>query len=303
MRLINTMSIEVERFTGKVPPYAILSHRWQEEEVTPEDMKPGGAAKGMKGYRKLRLSCAIAVREGLKYIWIDTCCIDKASSAELSEAINSMFRYYREAVVCYVYLSDTASTIVSNIFFVPGSSDFYSSAWFTRGWTLQELIAPKNLRFYNKNWNYLGNKADFEDGIQFVTKIPQGILLGGDLTDKPRSTEKETIERPFWGLLAKSPSYFLKSPDIAAPCTMTMATSTAATLTGRGVNVEFLLAPMPNDPSDSIYVALIFVDRVNWTYGLLLQKLSYSGGQFTRVAADISLEIDSNMRIESTKLP
>jgi hypothetical protein len=109
MRLLNTTSIEVEKFTGKVPPYAILSHRWEDDEVTLEDIKPGGAGKGMKGYRKLRISCAMAKRQGLNYIWIDTCCIDKTSNAELSEAINSMLRYYEGAKICYAYLSDVAS--------------------------------------------------------------------------------------------------------------------------------------------------------------------------------------------------
>ena len=149
MRLLNTTSIEVERFTGKVPPYAILSHRWEDDEVTLEDMKPGGAGKGMKGYRKLRISCTMAERQGLNYIWIDTCCIDKTSSAELSEAINSMFRYYEEAKICYAYLSDVASVKIPNPW-EDNTSDFYNSVWFTRGWTLQELIAPKNQRFYNQ---------------------------------------------------------------------------------------------------------------------------------------------------------
>jgi hypothetical protein len=364
MRLLNTTSIEVERFTGKVPPYAILSHRWEDDEVTLEDMKPGGAGKGMKGYRKLRLSCAMAERQGLNYIWIDTCCIDKTSSAELSEAINSMFRYYEEAKICYTYLSDVASVKIPS----PSKnnvSDFYKSVWFTRGWTLQELIAPKNQRFYNKEWDCLGTKTELKDAICYITKIPEKILLGGDLTDESVSrkmswvsarqttvpediaycllgvfdvnipllygegeekaflrlqeailkstddesiflwcsTEAETTSEPFWGLLAKSPSYFSRSPDIGFPLTMAIATNTPATLTGRGVNVEFLLALIPNDVSQSIYSTLIFVDGGKRAYGILLQKLSYSGGQFARVGADILLEIDNNMKINSSKLP
>jgi hypothetical protein len=364
MRLLNTTSIEVERFTGKVPPYAILSHRWEDDEVTLEDMKPGGAGKGMKGYRKLRLGCAMAARQGLNYIWIDTCCIDKTSSAELSEAINSMFRYYEEAKICYTYLSDVAFVNIP-ISSKNNVSDFYKSDWFTRGWTLQELIAPKNQRFYNKEWDYLGTKTELKDAICYITKIPEKILLGGDLTDESVSrkmswvssrqttvpediaycllgvfdvnipllygegeekaflrlqeailkstddesiflwcsTEAETTSEPFWGLLAKSPSYFSRSPDIAAPCTMTIASNTPATLTGRGVNVEFLLALIPNDVSQSTYSTIIFVDGGKRAYGILLQKLSYSGGQFARVGVDILLEIDNNMKINSSKLP
>jgi hypothetical protein len=182
MRLINTTSIELERFTGKVPPYAILSHRWEEEEVTLEDVKHGDAAIGMRGYRKLRLSCSMAAQEGLNYIWID-----KTSSAELFEAINSMFRYYKEAVVCYTYLSDVTSDTISRSVSLtnkPNLSEFKASVWFTRGWTLQELIAPKNLLFYDKEWDYLGTKSDFKDIIQQITKIPKNVLLGEDLSDE-----------------------------------------------------------------------------------------------------------------------
>jgi hypothetical protein len=318
----------------------------------------------MKGYRKLRISCALAARQGLNYLWIDTCCIDKTSSADLSEAINSMFRYYREAQLCYAYLSDVASVKIPNQL-KDEDSNFYQSVWFTRGWTLQELIAPKNQLFYNKDWDYLGTKAELKDAICHITNIPKKILLGGDLSDEPVSikmswassrettvpedisycllgmfdvnipllygegeekaflrlqeailkstddesiflwcsTEAETIKEPFWGLLAKSPTYFSRSPDIGTPCTTTLATNTPATLTGRGLNVEFLLAPVPNDVSESIYSTLIFVDGGKRAYGLLLQKLSYLGGQFARVGADILLEIDSNMKLNYSKLP
>jgi hypothetical protein len=117
------------------------------------------------------------------------------------------------------------------------------------------------------------------------------------------SAEAETTSEPFWGLLAKSPSYFSRSPDIGFPLTTAIATNTPATLTGRGVNVEFLLALIPNDVSQAIYSTLIFVDGGKRAYGILLQKLSYSGGQFARVGADILLEIDNNMKINSSKLP
>lgn len=369
MRLLNTTSIEVERFIGDVPSYAILSHRWEEEEVTLEDINATGNGRGMKGYRKLRLSCAMAARQDLKYIWIDTCCIDKTSSAELSEAINSMFRYYQEAEVCYTYLSDVASakitTPISHLNRKSQGYDFYQSAWFTRGWTLQELIAPKNLRFYNKEWDFLGTKADLKDAIRNITKIPEKILLGGDLTNEPvsrkmswvssrqttvpediaycllglfrvnipllygegkenaflrlqeailkssdddsiflwRATEEEAINEPFWGLLAKSPMYFSRSPDIPAPCTMTMTTNTPATLTGRGLNVEFLMALVQIDISASIFSAVILADRGKRAYGVLLQKLSYSGTHFARVGADILLEISREMKIDYFKLP
>jgi len=364
MRLLNTTSIEVERFTGNVPQYAILSHRWDQDEIELKDMQAGGDTKGMEGYRKLRISCAMAARDGFRYIWIDTCCIDKSSSAELSEAINSMFRYYKEAEVCYVYLSDVASTTTPS-YLDAQECDFCASIWFTRGWTLQELIAPKVLRFYNKEWDYLGTKAELKAAIRHITNIPENILLGGDLTDQPisrkmswvssrqttvpediaycllgvfgvnipllygegeenaflrlqeailkssddnsiflwRSTEEETIQQPFWGLLAKSPTYFSMSPDIDAPCTIAMATTTPASLTGRGVHVEFLIAILPYDGSESIYAALIYTNDGKRAYGLMLQNLSYSGGQFARVGADILLEIGIDLRVNYSKLP
>lgn len=332
--------------------------------MTLEDMKPGGDARGMKGFRKLRLSCAMATRQGLKYIWIDTCCIDKTSSSELSEAINSMFRYYREAEVCYAYLSDVSCAEMSSIL-TSKETDFEKSLWWSRGWTLQELIAPKNLRFYNMEWGFLGTKADLKNIINRITKIPDSVLLGGDLADEPvsrkmswvstrqttvpediaycllgvfgvnipllygegaenaflrlqeailkatddesiflwRSPEEEATRRPLWGILAKLPSYFSNSPDIRVPCNATMATSTPATLTGRGVSVELLTAPFPNDISESINCAVIFVNGGKGAHGILLQKLSYSGGQFARVGADILLNIDRSMRIINIKWP
>lgn len=106
MRLINTYTLELEEFIGHhIPRYAILSHTWEEEEVTYEDYI-AGKHKRMKGYDKVRMTCMLAVQDGLQYAWADTCCIDKRSSAELTEAINSMFLWYQKSAVCYAYLSD-----------------------------------------------------------------------------------------------------------------------------------------------------------------------------------------------------
>jgi hypothetical protein len=125
MRLLNTGNFEVKLFgEDQVPPYAILSHTWNEEEVTLQDME-GTDAANKKGYEKIKGCCSIASANGFEYVWIDTCCIDKASGAELSEAINSMYYWYQEAKVCYTYLAD-----------VPLKSKFSDSRWFTRGWTL-----------------------------------------------------------------------------------------------------------------------------------------------------------------------
>ncbi|PGH15718.1 hypothetical protein AJ80_05426 [Polytolypa hystricis UAMH7299] len=172
MRLLNTKSLQLEEFLDDdIPPYAILSHRWQEEEVTFRDMETA-AASGKKGYEKLSNSCAQAAKDKLDYIWIDTCCIDKASSAELSESINCMYEWYRCSTVCYAYLFDVNELVVEQ------GSSFDSSVWFTRGWTLQELIAPSKLEFFNFQWHALGTKADLKELISTITRIPATVLTG-----------------------------------------------------------------------------------------------------------------------------
>ncbi|KAI8660251.1 HET domain-containing protein [Fusarium keratoplasticum] len=180
MRLLHTTRITVVEFIGAPPPYAILSHRWEDEEVTLRDLV-NGRSQQMKGYEKLRKSCTLASDHGFEYIWIDTCCIDKSSSAELSEAINSMFKWYQDAVICYAFLSDVSTSTRA-----PATSrqDLYeitTSQWFTRGWTLQELIAPRAVHFYSQQWDYLGSRNAAAEAIQLATGISTGALLGQDL--------------------------------------------------------------------------------------------------------------------------
>jgi len=169
MRLIKSSTFELEYFsTDKfLPEYAILSHTWEEEEVLFADMEKGTAA-GKAGYRKLLYACTQAMADSLDYVWIDTCCIDKSSSAELSEAINSMYSWYQKARVCYVYMADFPAK-------VPALVD---SRWFTRGWTLQELIAPSNLIFYSGDWAELGTKLTLQSTLAERTGIDVGILTG-----------------------------------------------------------------------------------------------------------------------------
>lgn len=170
MRLLNVANIlELKEFIGSgVPPYAILSHTWEDDEITLQQMKdPASALK--KGYRKIQQTCALAARDGLGFAWVDTCCIDKLSSAELTEAINSMFQWYENAKVCYVFLADLA----------PGDdlvSALGKCRWFSRGWTLQELIAPRNIAFFDSEWAYRGSKSDLGDLIASITGIPESIL-------------------------------------------------------------------------------------------------------------------------------
>jgi hypothetical protein len=153
-----------------IPRYAILSHRWREEEVLFVDMMGDiSVARAKKGFQKLEASCKIALDHTLQYIWCDTCCIDKSSSAELSEAINSMYVYYSKAKLCIAYLDDIED--------VPKDGSYLTRAtWFSRGWTLQELIAPRNMVFYSQNWHELGSKAKLRSEIAVASGINQGVL-------------------------------------------------------------------------------------------------------------------------------
>ena len=166
MRLIHTSTHSLHEFHGEnSPPYAILSHTWGEEEVTFRDFEIPGS-KTLAGYSKISKCCALARSDGWEYLWVDTCCIDKSSSTELSEAINSMYQWYLRAEVCYAYLSDVTSL-----------EDFPSSRWFRRGWTLQELLAPEKVLFYNGDWRELGTRRSLENLICSATAIDRNNLL------------------------------------------------------------------------------------------------------------------------------
>ncbi|KAL2382475.1 hypothetical protein RJ035_006090 [Blastomyces gilchristii] len=172
MRLLNAKTHQLKEFPDdRIPPYAILSHRWQTEEVIFQELEASPAFTGPR-FRKLFDTCAQALKNGVDYVWVDTCCIDKSSSAELSESINSMYEWYRCAEACYVYLNDVMESSVTE------DSSFHSSVWFTRGWTLQELIAPANVQFFNAEWQTLGSKVDLKDEISSITRIPVPVLTG-----------------------------------------------------------------------------------------------------------------------------
>jgi hypothetical protein len=171
MHLINCNTRQLEDFTGSnIPRYAILSHTWGEGEVSYAELKHDQAASRLKeGYRKIDFTCQQTLLDGLQYAWVDTCCIDKTSSAELSEAINSMFRWYEDAEVCYVYLSDVYSADCGQ--------QLPRSRWFTRGWTLQELLAPEHVTFYDTQWIQLGTKIEFADWLHRITNIDKQALI------------------------------------------------------------------------------------------------------------------------------
>ena len=141
-----------------------------------------GNGTSKAGFDKIRFCGEQARRDGWQYFWVDTCCIDKSSSAELAEAINSMFRWYRDAAKCYVFLSDVPTVDGENRSHqLPWKSAFRASRWFTRGWTLQELIAPTSVEFFSKDRELLGDKKSLERYICEITRIPSKALRGSPL--------------------------------------------------------------------------------------------------------------------------
>ncbi|KAK7450135.1 hypothetical protein VKT23_013017 [Stygiomarasmius scandens] len=178
MRLLNTkLSSEpwVREFSTDIPPYAILSHTWDNSEFTFQDINKKLQHK-LSGFLKVQGACKHARKYDFEWIWIDTCCIDKSSSAELSEAINSMYRYYEKSEVCYVYLADVSST--------DDLGDFRKSKWFTRGWTLQELLAPSHVVFLNRSWVEIGTRWSLSATISSTTSIPTEVFEEGYSLDR-----------------------------------------------------------------------------------------------------------------------
>ncbi|KAL8787367.1 MAG: hypothetical protein Q9213_002250 [Squamulea squamosa] len=186
MHLINVKGLKLKEFRANVPRYAVLSHVWGsiEDEVSFETLQAAApihnpAGSDVMSAHSYGMSKIIGCRSNamkdpykLDYIWVDTCCIDKKSSTELSEAINSMFDWYAEAAVCFTYLFDVTSTTENSNF----HDQVRRSKWFTRGWTLQELLAPAKVVFFNQNWVKIGDKSDLKNDIQAATKIAANHL-------------------------------------------------------------------------------------------------------------------------------
>ncbi|KAI1260722.1 HET-domain-containing protein [Xylariaceae sp. FL1019] len=235
MRLINCRTLSLEEYIEGIPPYAVLSHTWSDGEVSLQDLSNLSTTAELPGYRKITQTCSRALQQGIEYAWIDTCCIDKTSSAELSEAINSMFAWYRNAIVCYAWLSDyspdedfditSAEMIlsfearetvaeqtkacsdgervsVSEFEMKNGISELEmrkkinevevrsrinkglkQCRWFSRGWTLQELVAPSKVEFLDTNWEFFGSKAELAPILSYITGIDTAVLRGGSLND------------------------------------------------------------------------------------------------------------------------
>ncbi|KAI1327593.1 HET-domain-containing protein [Xylariaceae sp. FL0255] len=248
MRLINCQTLELEEFVRDTPRYAVLSHTWGDDEVTFADMQKGEGermlmdnddtwqpnAQHRAGYAKIEQTCRLALSQGIMYAWVDTCCIDKSSSSELSEAINSMFAWYRDSAVCYAWLFDFKRDADFNLTdrMVIASFEEHefmrengvyddprqltttelemrdhnnklemrdrvnkleirdrvnkvlkTCRWFSRGWALQELIAPKHVEFYDRSWKFFGTKTDLAPILSYVTAIDVAVLKGGSLSN------------------------------------------------------------------------------------------------------------------------
>jgi hypothetical protein len=167
----------------RLPSYGILSHRWEanNEEVTYQDLITGVGSHKL-GYGKIQFCGERARRDGLQYFWVDSCCIDKGNLVELTTAINSMFRWYQNAATCYVYLSDV-SMVKHTLSSEPKwESAFRRSQWFTRGWTLQELLAPRSVEFFSRDGKRLGDKGSLEQQIHEITGIAVQALRGSPLS-------------------------------------------------------------------------------------------------------------------------
>ncbi|KAF2749228.1 HET-domain-containing protein, partial [Sporormia fimetaria CBS 119925] len=220
MWLINATSLTLSEFyDNDLPEYLILSHTWgaDKDEVTFAEMRTiprPDAVKDKSGYRKIVKTCEIALKDDLEYVWIDTCCIDKSSTAELSEAIGSMFRYYQGAKLCVAYLADWSGEL----------SELGSSRWFTRGWTLQELIAPHTLYFYDRGWECRGGKFGLAEKVKQVTGISTQVLRG----EKHRDTQPVAV-RMSWAATRKT-----KRAEDIAYCLLGIFDINMPTLYGEG---------------------------------------------------------------------
>ncbi|KAK6841516.1 hypothetical protein PG989_009935 [Apiospora arundinis] len=173
MRLLYIETLELQEFNeSDVPDYAILSHTWGKEEVSFEDMvKPTPDVRNKAGFHKIQDFASMAARHDFEYIWVDTGCIRKDSSSELSEAINSMYAWYRRARRCYVYLDDVDAYQFN---------DLRKCRWLSRGWTLQEFIAPADINFYSKDWSLLFTKENDIRELSTMTGISLEIMLTCD---------------------------------------------------------------------------------------------------------------------------
>ncbi|XXH01754.1 hypothetical protein Hte_008115 [Hypoxylon texense] len=192
IRLINTQTFALEEFRNESDvygKYAILSHRWSESEVSFQNMNNEDFRRKLAdsaephlrsshcGFTKIRETCRLAWDlYGLKYAWIDSCCINRDHHDEKLAAINSMFRWYKKASVCIVHLFEHEDPSR----FPTRDATISSESWFRRGWTLQELLAAKKVHFYSRSWQLIGSKVEYSVELEAITGIPQRAIRNED---------------------------------------------------------------------------------------------------------------------------
>jgi hypothetical protein len=265
MRLLHTRTFQLVNVPShELHPYAILSHTWgsSDDEVLFEDIEAGPErAREKASFAKLQYTATEAIKDGLEYCWIDTCCIDKKSSAELQEAINSMFTWYRAAKICYIYLSDvTDATSVEG-----EDSQFRKARWHTRGWTLQELLAPQETKFFTCDWTFIGTKSSFSALLSDITRISVNILNGTIAI-----TTASIAQRMAWAARRETS----RSEDLAY-CLMGIFSVNMPMLYGEGerafLRLQYEISKESNDNSIFAWQNVDGIEDVNVGHGLLAE--------------------------------
>ncbi|KNG81941.1 hypothetical protein ANOM_008868 [Aspergillus nomiae NRRL 13137] len=226
MRLLSAKTLKLIDFPpDQIPTYVILSHTWGVEEILLSDIEDPTATR-KKGWHKVKSACAQVIKDGFQYVWIDTCCIDKTSSAELSEALNSMFLWYTNADLCYAYLSD----VPRNCDPYQERSEFEKSRWFTRGWTLQELLAPREIVFFSHEWEKIGTKRTLAATLSRITNIDEEVI------EDPSQLDSVSIaKRMSWAAHRKT-----TRPEDAAYCLMGIFSVNMPMMYGEGEERAFI---------------------------------------------------------------
>ncbi|KAI0196867.1 HET-domain-containing protein [Astrocystis sublimbata] len=239
--------------------YAILSHTWEEDELVYEDIIHGTEeSKSQASRDKVRMACTRAAEDNYDYLWIDTCCIDKRSSAELSEAINSMFDWYSNAAVCYAYLFDAPMDLTTE----ENKAQFSKSKWFRRGWTLQELVAPREFEFYSGSWELIGRKNALGPLLAEITGIDVDILTH----QKPLSSAS-IARRMSWAARRE-----VTRPEDMAYCLMGVFSVNMPMLYGEGAERAFLRLQeelMKESDDQSLFAWVNPSSPAEMRYGLL----------------------------------
>ncbi|KAI0838524.1 HET-domain-containing protein [Hypoxylon sp. FL0890] len=267
-----TLRLTKTRGNGQLPTtYAILSHTWEEDEITLEDIENGKAndesvksLAALASLSKLRGACIQAAADGYEYIWIDSCCIEKRDPAELSEAINSMFVWYRDAAICYAFLRDAPNELLTT----QAKAEFTHHKWFTRGWTLQELLAPAEVIFFSGDWLKIGDKRLLCLLLANSTGIDKDILLG----ERPL-TSASVARRMSWAAKRET-----TRPEDGAYCMMGIFSVNMPMLYGEGGEKAFLRLQeeiMKVSDDQSLFAWVDLASPLDAIKGLLAPEPSY----------------------------